>query len=126
MPKTLAVLIAAAAVLATTAGPASAERSVVDSTPGCVDTREYNSAYWVESKVAVEKRLGSRGRPALFNGEVDFETSEPYINHSPEYVKYVYPGCTGYVYVIYQRPNKYHSTRVWVQMRYRDFGYPAA
>lgn len=105
--------------------PDPADARETDATPGCVDRREYHAAVMVDAKAHVDRRLGSHGHPAMFSGERDFQTGLKYVNHSPFYVKYVYPGCTGHMYVIYELPNEYHpKTREWVQMRYRDYDFP--
>jgi hypothetical protein len=78
---------ALAVLLSVTAAPAEARES--DPTPGCVDFREYRSAEWVDAKAHVDARLGSHGYPAMFSGEVNADTGDRYVNHSPAFVKYV-------------------------------------
>lgn len=121
--KRLALLVALV-LSASLATPAAAERPRADMTPGCVDFREYRSAFYVETKQRVDQRLRSHGVRTPFAGELDFATGKPYTDGSG-FVKYVYPGCDAYVVFIYERPNRYHKSRVWVLMRYRDNDFPA-
>ncbi|TAJ21827.1 MAG: hypothetical protein EPO65_00570 [Dehalococcoidia bacterium] len=125
MKRGLAATAALLAVqLAALTPQAAAERPRADLTPGCVDFDEYRSAFWVETKQRVDQRLRSHGRRVPFAGEVDFATGEAYVDGS-RYVKFVYPGCSdALVYFIYERPTRYHKSRVWVQMRYRDHDFP--
>lgn len=125
MKRVLAATVALMALqLATVPAPATAERPRADLTPGCVDFDEYRSAFWVETKQRVDQRLRSHGHREPFAGEVDVATGKPYKDGSG-YVKYVYPGCDALVYFIYERPTRYHKSRVWVQMRFRDHDFPA-
>lgn len=99
-------------------GAASAERPRADLTPGCVDRGEYEAAAWLDTKAQIDAHFGTRGTRVLLGAGTDGIVDSAFSGRRPRYVRFVYPSCGVQMWVIYERPNARHPTRVWAEMSY--------